>query len=86
VSYKRPAGVKPRKVILKEGDPRVICIVPINPMYLICCDCGNTHRYRFKVIKDGQFKGRVGFVAAPAKRKTAANRKAGRFPFGPRSK
>lgn len=81
MSYHRRPGVKPRKVILKVDDPRVIRIIPINPCYIICCDCGMAHRYRFEVIKDGQYKGRVGFVCEPAPRKTANQRKKGRHPY-----
>lgn len=79
--YKRKPGVKPRKVILYEGDPRVIRIIPMNPFHLVCCDCGMVHRYKFSVVKDGIHKGRPAFVCSPAKRRTAAQRKKHRHPF-----
>lgn len=80
MTYHRKPGVKPRKVILKEGDPRVFRIFPINPLHLICCDCGSTHDYTFSIVD-----GRISFTCKLNKSRTRLQRKKGRHPFVPRS-
>jgi hypothetical protein len=66
-----------RRIILREGDPRDIWIVPRvrGRFYMICCDCGLAHGYKFKVIKTGKYKGRIALLCTQAKRKTAAERR-----------